>query len=201
MEMVLYHHYPTLQTQNWDRYFAFIHKRLLWLAASSTQIIFLCTGLKWIILLMKKLCTLNQVYFQHQCLVILFSAMPHNRWMKMTVNRGSKIKCGWIGIFNNEFTLQINTKVMKNIKTAKESLKSFSNIKNHQFKHIECSSAQMIKDAKAFERRINVFHEWRTNPWNTELQSIWSLGSGFLASVKLVKDFDYAVLERKNQIQ
>ena len=88
-----------------------------------------------------------------------FSAMPHNRWMKMTVNRGSKIKCGWIGIFNNEFTLQINTKVMKNIKTAKESLKSFSNIKNHQFKHIECSSAQMIKDAKAFERRINVFHE------------------------------------------
>ena len=130
-----------------------------------------------------------------------FSAMPHNRWMKMTVNRGSKIKCGWIGIFNNEFTLQINTQVMKNIKTAKESLKSFSNIKNHQFKHIECSSAQMIKDAKAFERRINVFHEWRTNPWNTELQSIWSLGSGFLASVKLVKDFDYAVLERKNQIQ
>ena len=88
-----------------------------------------------------------------------FSAMPHNHWMKMTVNRGSKIKCGWIGIFNNEFTPQINTKVMKNIKTAKESLKSFSNIKNHQFKHIECSSAQMIKDAKAFERRINVFHE------------------------------------------
>ena len=45
----------------------------------------------------------------------------------MTMNKGSKMKGGWIGITDNEAALQINTKVVNNITKVKELLKSVTN--------------------------------------------------------------------------
>ena len=66
-----------------------------------------------------------------------FLAMTHDQWIEMTRNKGLKIKGGSIGIANNEVTFQINTKVVNNDTKVKESLKSLTNIKNHQFKYTE----------------------------------------------------------------
>ena len=101
----------------------------------------------------------------------------------------------WIGISNIEAVLQINAKVVNDITKVKELLISAANIKNIQFKDTEFSNAQMMKDAEAVERLINILQEWRTNPWNTVLQSFWFLGSGLLASEKLFENFDTAAVE------
>ena len=93
----------------------------------------------------------------------LSSAMPHDQWLKMIMNKGSKRKGGWIGITNNEAALHINTTVVNNITKVKESLKSVAITENRQFKHTECSPTRMI-DTKAVERVINVLHEWGTKP-------------------------------------
>ena len=84
--------------------------------------------------------------------------MPHDQWIEMAMNEWLKMEGGWIGIINNEAALEINTKAINNIIKMKESIKSVANIKNRQFKHIECSPAQMMKDAKTVEKLINVMY-------------------------------------------
>lgn len=59
-----------------------------------------------------------------------FSAVPHDQWITMTMCKRSKMKGEWIGITDNETTLQINSKVVNNFTIAKESLKSVANLKN-----------------------------------------------------------------------
>ena len=84
--------------------------------------------------------------------------MPHDQWIEMAMNKWLNMKGGWIGIIRNEAALEINTKAINNIIKMKESIKSVANIKNHQFKQIECSPAQMMKGAKTVEKLINVMY-------------------------------------------
>lgn len=42
---------------------------------------------------------------------------------------------------------------------------------------------------------------WKAKRWNTEIQSLRSLESGLLASEKLVKDFDTAVVEGEKKVK
>ena len=117
----------------------------------------------------------------------------------MTMNKGSKMKGGWIGITLNEEVLHVNTKVINSITKVKESLKEVANIKKRQYSHIECSSARMIKDVKTVEILIGNLQEWNANPWNTEIPFLRSLESGLLASEELVKEFDSAKKKEKNK--
>ena len=82
----------------------------------------------------------------------------------MTMNKGSKMKGGWIGITLNEEALHVNTKVINSITKVKESLKKVANIKKRQYSHIECSPAQMIKDVKTVEILRGTLQEWNANP-------------------------------------
>ena len=65
-----------------------------------------------------------------------FSALPYDQWIEMTINKGSKMKGGWIGITHKEEALQVKNKVINNIPKVEESLKEVSNIKKHQYSHI-----------------------------------------------------------------
>ena len=67
------------------------------------------------------------------------------------MNKGSKMKGGWIGITHHEETLQVNNKVISNITKVKESLKEVANIKKRHYSHIECCPTRMIKDVKTVE--------------------------------------------------
>ena len=111
-----------------------------------------------------------------------FSALPHNQWNDMTMNKGSKMKGGWIGITHNKEALQVNTKVINNITKAKKSLKEVVNIKKRQYSPIECFPARMMKDVRSIEISIGTLQERNANPWNTEIPTLRSLQSGLLAS-------------------
>ena len=121
-----------------------------------------------------------------------FSALPHDQWIEMAMNKGSKMKGGWNGITHNEEALQVNTKVINNITKVKESLKEVANTNKGQYSHVECSPAQMRKDVKTVEILIGTLQEQNANPWYTEIPTLRSLESGLLASEELVKDFDSA---------
>ena len=41
-----------------------------------------------------------------------FSALPHDQWIEMMMNKGSKMKGGWIGITKNEEAIHNNTKAV-----------------------------------------------------------------------------------------
>ena len=57
-----------------------------------------------------------------------FSALPHDQWIEMMMNKGSKLKGGWIGITQNEEAAHTSTKVVNTIAKVKESGKLIADI-------------------------------------------------------------------------
>ena len=57
-----------------------------------------------------------------------FSALPHDQWIEMMMNKGSKLKGGWIGITQNEEAAHTSTKVVNIIAKVKESGKLIADI-------------------------------------------------------------------------
>ena len=52
-----------------------------------------------------------------------FTALPHDQWIEMIMNKDSKMKSGWIGITHNKERLQVNNKVIGNTTKVIESKK------------------------------------------------------------------------------
>ena len=204
MEMVeiLYMHYHAMRTQNWEEYLTSIRMMLPWMSAYDSLHYSRYLSLYWSgmnNLDEEKALYMRSGLFSASMSGISFSALPHDQWIEMTMNKGLKMKGGWIGITNNEEALQVNTKVINNITKVKESLKQVANIKERQYSHIEYSPARMIKDAKTVEILLGTLQEWNGNPWNIEIPALHSLESGLLASEELVKDFNSAKEEGEKQ--
>ena len=88
-----------------------------------------------------------------------FSALPHDQWIEMIMNKDSKTKGGWIAITHNEEGLQVSNQVIDNITKVKESLKKIANTKKCKYSQIKCSPARATKDAKTVEILIGTLQE------------------------------------------
>ena len=197
MELVeiLYMHYHAMRTQNWEEYLTSIRMMLPWMFAYVSLHYSRYLSLYW-----SDMNNLDEekAFYKRSGLFSAsmsgrpFSALPHDQWIEMAMNKGSKMKGGWNGITHNEEALQVNTKVINNITKVKESLKEVANTNKGQYSHVECSPAQMRKDVKTVEILIGTLQEQNANPWYTEIPTLRSLESGLLASEELVKDFDSA---------
>ena len=172
MVEILYMHYHAMCTQNWEEYLTSTSVMLPWMFAYQILHYSRYLSLYWseINNLDENTFLMRSGLFLASMSGRLFSALLHDQWIEMTMNKGSKMKAGWIGIMHNEEVLQVNTKVINNITKVKESLREVANIQKCQYSHIEHSPARMIKDVK----------------------TIHSLESGLLASEELVKEFDSA---------
>ena len=136
--------YHAIRTQNWEEYLIFIRMMLPWMSAYDSLHYSRYLSVYWSTinnLDEKKAVHVRSRLFSASTSGRPYSALPHGQWIEMTMNKGSKMQCGWIGITNNEAAVN-------NITKTKESLKEVANIKKRQFQHIECSPAQMEKVEK-----------------------------------------------------
>ena len=60
----------------------------------------------------EKVTCMNAGLFAASMPVQSFSALPHDQWIEMMMNKGSKMKGGWIGITKNEEAIHNNTKAV-----------------------------------------------------------------------------------------
>ena len=160
-------HYHAMRTQNWEEYLTSIRMMLPWLFAYNSFHYSRYLSLYWSEinnLDEEKAFYMRSGLFSASMFVRPFSPLPHDQWIEMTMNKGSKMKAGWIGIMHNEEALQVNTKVVNNITKVKESLKEVANIQKCQYSHTERSPAQMIKDVKTVEILTGTLQEWNANP-------------------------------------
>lgn len=121
-----------------------------------------------------------------------FSSIPFDQWIEMTMNKGSKMKGGWIGITQNEEALQTNIKIVNKIAKVKVKLHDLAHLKERQYKHVECSPSRMKKDEEVVQNATGCLQKWNSVPWDTEIVQLRSLESGLLASQKLEEDFSTA---------
>ena len=95
-----------------------------------------------------------------------FTALPHDQWIEMTMNKGSKMKGGWIGITNNENALHVNTKIVNKIVKLKETLTEIAGFGEYRRQHIECTTSRKEKDEHAVQNLVTTLQLWESTPWN-----------------------------------
>lgn len=80
-----------------------------------------------------------------------FSAIPHDQWIEITMNKGSKMKGGWIGVTQNESAINVHTKIINKIGMVRETLHRAADLKARKYDHAESSKSRITKDEKVVQ--------------------------------------------------
>ena len=118
-------------------------------------------------LLADKASFMNAGIFTASLIGKLFSGLSYNQLIEMTMNKGSKMKKGWIRIMQNEEAFQTNIKIINKITKIKVKLKEIATLKQRQYKHIESSPSRIKNDEEAAQNANENLQKWNSVPWDT----------------------------------
>ena len=79
-----------------------------------------------------------------------YSCVALDLWIESTMNKGSKLKNGWLAILNNEKQLESNVRNVNNVNRIRGlMLNHAKHKKSKKTKHIDCSKSRLKTDEKA----------------------------------------------------
>jgi len=110
----------------------------------------------------------------------------------MTMNKGSKLKAGWLKILKNEKMLLTDSRNVNSVNMVRSSLHDTSNRTTSKQKHSENTATRMKQDEKAVQDINSYITEFGCDPFDTHKPKLRALQSGVLASAELVNDFESA---------
>ena len=99
----------------------------------------------------------------------------------MTMNKGSKMKSGWVGFTKNESMLYTHTKTISKIESTRPALHAAANIKRKHCSHSENSPENLRIDEKHVQDLSCCIQEWDCDPFDEQHKDLQSLESGLLA--------------------
>ena len=118
-----------------------------------------------------------------------YSCVALDIWIESTMNKGSKLKSGWLAILNNEKQLLSNTRNVNNINRVRRAVHFHANHKGHRkSEHADCSSSRIRKDEQAVQDISSCLNEFECDPFDHTNQTLRSLQSGIPASDSLAVD-------------
>ena len=203
MVEVLLLHYHSMRCQNWENYLLSIRLMLPWMAVYDNLHYSRYLSIYWS--MMKNLNDevsnhMKQGLFSASLSGLPFSAIPYDQWIEVTMNKGSKMKGGWSGITKNEAMLNIHTKTVNKIMKVHDTLKASASMKREKRDHIANAKSRLVKDETAVQALIGCIDEWDCNPWSSDESPLCTPQSGFLASEKLIGDFESAKSDGERQV-
>lgn len=98
-----------------------------------------------------------------------FSSMPLYMWIKVTMNKGSKVKAGCLAIMKIEKQLTVNTKNANNIGRVRACLQQHIQGTEHQVKHIECAPIRRRVNEKVVQNLIACMEEFNSYPFDPSM--------------------------------
>ena len=72
-----------------------------------------------------------------------YSNMAWDMWIECTMNKGSKMKSGWLSILRNEKQLLVHCRNVNNVSRIRAALSALTNQKKSKRKHVECGPTRM----------------------------------------------------------
>ena len=101
-----------------------------------------------------------------------FSSIPHDQWIEMTMNKGSKMKDGWIGFTKNESMINIppppppptHTHTVNTMMKVREALHKQASISDAKRDHAANSKSRMKTDEQRVQDITNCLLGWESNP-------------------------------------
>ena len=122
-----------------------------------------------------------------------YSCLALDIWIETTMNKGSKLKSGWIAILKNEKQLLSHTRNANNVNRLRTKIHNDANMKQrNKTPHVDCTPRQIELDEQAMQDILQCITEFDCNPFDDKDQTLRSLQSGLPASTSLVDDFSTA---------
>ena len=200
---VLFMNYHALRSQHWEEYLLSLRLMLPWMAVYDRINYTRYMTLYWADMMHLTDAQRDFMKTGMFCASISgrpFSALPFDQWIEMTMNKGSKMKSGWVGFTKNESMLYTHAKTISKIESTRQALHAVANIKGKDCSHSENSPAKLRLDEKHVQDLSCCIQEWNCDPFDEQHKDLQSLESGLLASPSLVEHFSSAYKEGKKTI-
>ena len=121
-----------------------------------------------------------------------YSSMPWDMWIECTMNKGSKMKTGWLSILQNEKQLLVHSRNVNNVARIRAVHNAQANRKKAKRKHVECSPKRMQQDEQCVQDLITCMNEFDSFPFDPASPTLRTLQSAMPASDELTADFNSA---------
>lgn len=131
-----------------------------------------------------------------------YSCVALDIWIESTMNKGSKLKSGWLAILNNEKQLLSNTRNVNNINRVRRAVHHHANRKSHRKgDHADCAPSKVRKDELAVQDISSCLREFECDPFDHTNQTLRSLQAGIPASESLTVDLTSAKEDGRSKVK
>ena len=122
-----------------------------------------------------------------------YSNLAWDMWIECTMNKGSKMKSGWLSILKNEKQLLVHNRNVNHVMRIRAAHNFQANRRESKLKHVECSSKQIREDEQLCVQDLVIcLREFDSYPFNPSSPVLHTLQSAIPASDKLAADFNSA---------
>ena len=194
MVQILFMNIHALRTQSWDMFKVSLGLMLPWLHIYDND-----KYSKWLLHFWLQMSSLPEEHADYMSQIFSqsitgkpYSCLPLDLWIEMTMNKGSKMKAGWMHILKNEEMLLSHTINANSVNRVRAALHEEANLKESCACHTENSKFRLCKDENAVQNIVNCLLEFQCNPFDESNTTLTSLQSGQIATDELVHDFETA---------
>jgi len=118
------------------------------------------------------------------------------------MNKGSKLKSGWLAILNNEKQLLSNTLNVNNVNRVRRAVHQLADRKRpSKAQHADCSSSRMRNDEQAVQDISSCLSEFECDPFDHTNQTLRSLQLGITATDALAADLASAKENGRSKVE
>ena len=130
-----------------------------------------------------------------------YSSIAWDMWIEMTMNKGSKMKAGWLSILRNEKQLMVDTRNVNNLGRIRAALHNPVSRKQLSRKHNECAPARIRRDEQAVQDLVSCFREFDCFPFDPASPTLRTLQSAIPAPPELIRDFNTAQQDGESRLK
>lgn len=140
--------------------------------------------------------------FAHSMTGKPYSCVALDIWIESTMNKGSKLKSGWLAILKNEKQLLSNTRNVNNVNRIRLCVHRHANHKRRGSRqHADCAPRKMKIDEQSVQDIGACLTEFHCDPFDQSDQTLRSLQSGIEASLVLSADFKSAKADGERRVE
>ncbi len=108
------------------------------------------------------------------------------------MNKGSKMKSGWLSILQNEKQLLVHFINVNNVARIQTTHNALASRNQRKWKHTDCGPKWLRQDEQCVQDLIACMQEFDSFPFNIASPTLRTLQSAMPASSQLVADFNSA---------
>ena len=139
--------------------------------------------------------------FAHSLTGNPYSGQALDMLIEVTMNKGSKLKSGWLSILKNEKQLLVHSRNANNVNVIRGVVLDFIDQKKNVHKHTDSTPHRLRVDEQLIQDLLQCVEEFDCNPFDAASPTLRTLQSAIPASQKLIDDLKTAFIDGETKLQ